>query len=245
MRPLLVLPFLAVFGLPALAQDLPRPDFADPNLPGVQLPDGGAQPEEVPVPDTVPGFDVQPLPAPEPASKAEAAKPERPPLAPPEPQNVRLDKLFDSLKRERNEKAAERIAGRIQREWSRSGSASVDLMMGWAAKALQEQKYPVALDFLDQVVTLRPDYAEGWNMRATTHFAMNNYALSMADIERTLELEPRHWGALSGLAAIMKNRDNKELALDAFTRVLAVYPMLRSAQNEVSTLSDEIAGQSL
>ncbi|MBE7184684.1 MAG: hypothetical protein INR68_09790 [Methylobacterium mesophilicum] len=196
-------------------------------------------------PEDMPGFEqLKPLPAPLPAPKAEA-RPERPPLAPPEPQKVRLDRLFDSLKRERNEKAAERIAGRIQREWSRSGSASVDLMMGWAAKALQEQKYPVALDFLDQVVVLEPDYAEGWNMRATVHFAMNNYAMSMADIERTLELEPRHWGALSGLAAIMKNRDNKELALQAFTRVLAVYPMLRAAQNEVSTLSDEIAGQSL
>ncbi|TIV28771.1 MAG: hypothetical protein E5V99_19755, partial [Mesorhizobium sp.] len=82
----------------------------------------------------------------------------------------RLDQLFTELKRERNEKAAERIAGRIWNEWNQSGSASIDLMMQWAQKATEDQKFDVALDFLDQVVTLQPDYAEGWNRRATVHF---------------------------------------------------------------------------
>ncbi|PZO73673.1 MAG: hypothetical protein DI629_19525 [Mesorhizobium amorphae] len=166
-------------------------------------------------------------------------------LAPPAPRAERIDALFSELKREGNPKAAERVANRIRTEWNRSGSASVDLMMGWARDALQAKKYAVALDFLDQVVVLRPDYPEGWNLRATTHFAMNNYAMAMGDIERTLQREPRHWGALTGLATIMKNRGSKELALDAYTRVLSVYPMLREVQNEVGVLSDELAGQSL
>ena len=68
---------------------------------------------------------------------------------------ARLDQLFADLKRERNEKAAERIAGRIWDEWFQSGSASIDLMMQWSQKAMDDQKFDVALDFLDQVVTLR------------------------------------------------------------------------------------------
>jgi tetratricopeptide (TPR) repeat protein len=159
--------------------------------------------------------------------------------------DTQLDSLFSDLKRERNEKAAERLANRIWEAWYRSGSASVDLMMLWAQQALQAKKFDVALDFLDQVVTLQPQYAEGWNRRATVHFMMGNFRKSMTDIERTLELEPRHFGALSGMAQIMANTNHNELALQAWQRVLVIYPMLRNAQNEVSRLEEELAGEGI
>ncbi len=158
---------------------------------------------------------------------------------------ARLDKLFSDLKRERNPRGAERIANFIREEWGKSGSASIDLLMQWSAKAIAEKKFDAALDFLDQVTTLAPHYAEGWNRRATVHYMMNSYGKSMTDIERTLRLEPRHFGALSGMAEIMKAYGRKEAALDAFERVLAVYPMLRNAQEEVATLADELAGEGI
>jgi len=158
---------------------------------------------------------------------------------------ARLDQLFTELKRERNEKAAERIAQRIWGEWAESGSASIDLMMQWSQKATEDQKYDVALDFLDQVVTLQPTYAEGWNRRATVHFLMKNYGKSMSDIDHTLQLEPRHFGALSGLAQIMADTGHKQSALEAWQKVLAIYPMMRSAQNQVSALSEELAGEGI
>ncbi|CAH2403389.1 tetratricopeptide repeat protein [Mesorhizobium escarrei] len=158
---------------------------------------------------------------------------------------ARLDQLFVDLKRERNEKAAERIAARISHEWSQSGSASIDLMMQWSQKAAEDKKFDVALDFLDQVVTLQPAYAEGWNRRATVHFMMNNFGKSMADIDRTLQLEPRHFGALSGLAQIMAVTGHKQSALEAWQRVLSIYPMMRSAQDQVGTLSEELAGEGI
>src|SRR5882672_7739335 len=103
------------------------------------------------------------------------------PVAPPVAmtKQARLDQLFTDLKHERNEKAAERTAGRIWNEWFQSGSASIDLMMQWSQRAIEDQKFDVALDFLDQVVTLQPTYAEGWNRRATVHFMMKNYGKSM------------------------------------------------------------------
>jgi tetratricopeptide (TPR) repeat protein len=179
-----------------------------------------------------------------PAIGAEAppSPPAKPAAATPE---SRIETLFGELKRERNERKAERIAARIQQEWSRSGSASVDLMMQWSQKAMQAQKFDIALDFLDQVVTLSPTYAEGWNRRATVHFMMRSFGKSMADIHRTLQLEPRHFGALAGLAQIMKERGSKELALDAYQRVLDIYPMMRNAQSEVATLSEELAGDGI
>lgn len=157
----------------------------------------------------------------------------------------RLDRLFAELKRERNEQTATHISQRIWQEWSQSGSASVDLMMEWSQKAVEAKKFDVALDFLDQVVTLDPTYAEGWNRRATVHYLMKNYGKSMADIDRTLQREPRHFGALSGLAQIMIDTDRKEAALRAWQRVLDIYPMLRNAQDQVSTISEELAGESI
>ena len=177
-------------------------------------------------------------PAADQAQPTEPAKPEQ-------TREQRLDSLFGQLKRERNEKAAERIAGQIWEEWFQSGSASIDLMMQWAQHAMEQQKYDVALDFLDEVITLQPTYAEGWNRRATVNFMMSNYAKSMSDIDHTLALEPRHFGALSGMAQILKNTGKKELALKAYQRVLDIYPMMRSAQSEVATLSEELAGEGI
>jgi tetratricopeptide (TPR) repeat protein len=156
-----------------------------------------------------------------------------------------LDKLFGELKRERKEKAAERIAARIWDEWRHSGSASVDAMMQWSDDAMKEKKFGVALDFLDRVTVLEPDYAEGWNRRATVHFMMNHFRKSMADIDQTLRLEPRHFGALSGMGEILKQSGRKEQALSAYERALDVYPMMRSAQKEVAELSEELAGEGI
>jgi tetratricopeptide (TPR) repeat protein len=156
-----------------------------------------------------------------------------------------LDELFVELKRENKEHAARRIADRIWAEWRDSGSASINVMMQWADEATKAEKWGVALDFLDRVTVLDPDFAEGWNRRATVHFMMKNYAKSMADIDRTLRLEPRHFGALAGMAQILKDQGQKQLALNAYERVLQVYPMMRSAQAEVVTLSDELAGEGI
>jgi tetratricopeptide (TPR) repeat protein len=180
-----------------------------------------------------------------PASAAEGSPPPADAETSSEAPEGRLDKLFSELKRERNERAAERIASRIWSEWFKSGSATIDLMMQWAQTAADKKDFDVALDFLDQVVVLSPDFAEGWNRRATVHFLMNNYAKSMADIDRTLQLEPRHFGALSGMAQILRNTGRKELALDAYLRVLDIYPMNRGAQTEVATLSEELSGEGI
>jgi tetratricopeptide (TPR) repeat protein len=164
---------------------------------------------------------------------------------PPKTKAQRLDELFAALKRERNEKAAERTAARIRQEWGRSGSAVVDLMVQWSKEAADKKKFDVALDFLDQVVTLEPAYSEGWNRRATVHFMMHNYSKSMADIEKTLALEPRHFDALSGMARILRETGRKPLAMRAYERVLDIYPMQRNAQNEVGSLSEELTGEAI
>lgn len=152
----------------------------------------------------------------------------------------RLDKLFADLRRTTDEAKARRIASQINTLWSQSGSATVDLLMQWANAAMLEQRYPSAIDFLNEAIALDPEYAEAWNRRATVYFLKKDYAHAMYDINRTLELEPRHYGALTGMAAILRLRGLKEQALKAYEQALIVYPMMRDAQKNFNDLADEL-----
>lgn len=154
----------------------------------------------------------------------------------------KLNELFATLKRSKSEAIANDLANSIREEWTTSGSATVDLLMQWAMQAMNRKDNGAAMDFLDQVVTLKPDFAEGWNRRATLHFNMNNYSKSMLDIEKTLQLEPRHFGALAGMGMIFLTLDKKEQALLAYQKALEIYPLMRDIQKTVGELEDQMAG---
>lgn len=152
----------------------------------------------------------------------------------------RLDDLFSELRREPNESKAKRLASRIAINWATSGSPTADALMVWAQQAMRQGRNESALELLDQVIVLKPDFAEGWNRRATLHFAMRNHVKSMADIERTLALEPRHFGALSGMASILAARGKDEDALKIYEHVLRIYPAHQSAQKSVLNLLEKL-----
>jgi len=153
-----------------------------------------------------------------------------------------LDNLFIALRRQRDPDQASLIADQISAELSDSGSATINVLMQWADKAIQEKRNAAAMDYLDQVISLKPDYVEGWNRRATLNFAIGDYRKSMEDINQVLRIEPRHFGALAGMAAMLTERGNDAQALKVWDRFLEVYPANRSAQEEAGKLSEKLAG---
>ena len=102
-----------------------------------------------------------------------------------------------------------------------------------------------ALKILDQTVALLPDWAEGWNARATVRYLDDDYNGSMADIAQTLKRDPNHLGALMGMAAILEARGKKEDALKVYERALAIAPHWRNAKEAADKLKAAIAGQEL
>lgn len=156
-----------------------------------------------------------------------------------------LETLFSHLKRSGNEAAAKKVARSITDKFSDSGSATVAFLMARAEEAMAKDDNGLALDLLDQVVMLEPGFAEGWNRRATLHYKMGNHVKSVADITETLKLQPRHFGALSGLAAIFVATGREESALKVYEQVLDIYPMMRNAQTAVGTLADKLAGEGI
>jgi len=155
----------------------------------------------------------------------------------------RIDTLLDSLKSETDPDAASEMENAILALWLESDSDTVDLLMQWTLKAMEEKQYPRALDFLDRVILLEPDYVEGWNKRATVYFLMDDYGQSIADIGKVLEIEPRHFGALSGLGIMMRAIGDDDRAIAAFREALAIDPHLKNIREELDSLEAETAGE--
>ncbi|NVK33355.1 MAG: tetratricopeptide repeat protein [Rhodobacteraceae bacterium] len=153
-----------------------------------------------------------------------------------------LETLFEKLASAESPTSANPIAYKIQRIWLDSGSDAVDLLMDRAADAMAANQLALALDLLDHVVTLRPEFAEGWNRRATIFYMQEDYGRSLSDIERVLALEPRHWGALSGLAIIQRRLGDDKRALETFRSALAIHPGLEASREAMEKLEKAAAG---
>ncbi|GEM_PF-222807 len=191
--------------------------------------------------DTKPSLTAPILPVQVGADSEQKPQQEKPAPAAAQTPEERLDKLFADLKRTSNETKARRITVQINQIWSQSGSATVDLLVQWASSAMLEKRYTSALDFLNEAIAIDPDYAEAWNRRATVYYLRNDYAHAMYDINRTLELEPRHYGALTGMAEILRARGLKEQALRAYEQALQINPMMRDAQKSFFDLTEELS----
>ena len=157
---------------------------------------------------------------------------------------ARLDQLFAQLAQKDNPRW-QQVQQDIWLAWARSGSPSMDLILVRAARSMEAGEHEVALRHLNDLVRLAPDFAEAWNKRATVYYLLNEYGHSVADIQRTLALEPRHFGALSGLGIILERLGDKEGAMRAFRKGLEIHPNLPGAAEGVERLSPEVDGREL
>ncbi len=159
-------------------------------------------------------------------------------------QTPRLDELFIALSTA-DEASAQRIEREIVAEWSKSGSAAMDLLLERGRTALREGDPQAAIDHLTALTDHAPDFAEGWNALATAYFQAGEYGPSITDIGKTLTLNPRHFGALSGLGMILEELGDNEGALAAYKAALAIHPQLQGVKASVERLEAEAAGQEL
>ena len=157
---------------------------------------------------------------------------------------AKLDGLFERLK---TADAAE--AGRIEREiwieWSKSGSPAEDLLLQRGTDAMNLGDYPAAIEHFTAIIDQDPDFAEAWNARATAYYMAGEFGPSVADIGHVLTLNPRHFGALSGLAMILEESGKPERALEVYKAALAIHPHLQGAIEAVERLETEAEGQEL
>jgi tetratricopeptide (TPR) repeat protein len=157
---------------------------------------------------------------------------------------AKLDGLFERLKT-----AGEAEAGRIETEiwieWSKSGSPSMDLLLQRGKDAMNLGDTAQAIEHFTALIDQTPDFAEAWNARATAYYMAGEFGPSVADIAKVLTLNPRHFGALSGLAMILEETGKPERALEVYKAALALHPHLQGASEAIERLETEAEGQEL
>lgn len=177
----------------------------------------------------------------DPVPDAKATAPVRPtPLA-----RQSMDQLFERLAAAKTPEEAKGVAGLIQRRWSRSGSDTADLLMSRAQTALKANEHALAIEILDRLVVIEPNWAETWNQRANAFFLMEDPLRALFDIGETLKREPRHFGALGGLATIMRQQGNEKRALEAYRKAFALHPQMDGLKEQIEGLARQIDGRDI
>ncbi len=155
----------------------------------------------------------------------------------------RLDKLFEKLKESESFTAARIVAADIERALEQSGSPTTDLLYTRAKEAMTARDFDLAIDLLDYIVTIRPQWAEPFHRRAMIHFLRNDRDAAYRDIREVLVREPRHYIALSGLGGILRAGGNAKGAYKAFTRALEIHPYLADLKEQLERMKVEVEGQ--
>ncbi|MGH6853798.1 MAG: tetratricopeptide repeat protein [Aestuariivirga sp.] len=156
--------------------------------------------------------------------------------SPAESRSDRLDALLARLHQEVSLGEAKSAEQDIWAIWMASDSPTAEILLRQATRAMNEGAPEPALAILNRLTGAYPDFAEAWNKRATLHFIMGNDQASLADIDHVLELEPRHFGALSGRGMIEQRRKNYGAAMRAFNEALAINPNMPSVKDAVKEL---------
>jgi tetratricopeptide (TPR) repeat protein len=120
--------------------------------------------------------------------------------------------------------------------WSRSGDATIDHILEIGVAQMREGQIEASVETFSDIIRRRPDFAEGWNKRATAYYLLGDWRRSAADCDEVLKRNPQHFGALSGYGMIWLQLDQPTHALARFEEALAVNPNLDSVQETIDAL---------
>lgn len=151
-----------------------------------------------------------------------------------------LPGLFSRLQAETDPAIAKSIEEQIWRHWFVAPDEEAASMLSQISQAMSQGQFDIALRLCNQLVYIYPEFAEGWNRRATVQYQLKNHAASVADIRETIRLEPRHFGAISGLGLIFLRMKDYSAALEAFEQVLAISPASVNAKRSIEFVRSEM-----
>ncbi len=158
------------------------------------------------------------------------------PFAAGDQNDPRLDSLFAELHTAIDQDSANAITDEIWKIWRQSPDEEINLLMGDGVRAMSAGRLRQALKIFDEIVLKAPEFAEGWNKRATVHYFLRQYEQSANDVRQTLLLEPRHFGATAGLGLIFLSLDYPKSALEAFEKALELNPHLVGPKMQIQRL---------
>lgn len=150
--------------------------------------------------------------------------------------------LLEELAQAETDQAAKRLERQVRQEWSKSGSATMDLLLKRGQDALEVEDVAAAMEHLTALTDHAPEFAEGWHTLALAYYNADMFGPAVDALERTLALNPQHFGALRGLGAIFEQVDKPDLAYDAYSRVLSLRPHDSDVIEALERLERRVSG---
>ncbi len=157
--------------------------------------------------------------------------------------DTKLDALFTRLQKTVAPSEAEAIEQSIWAIWVRYDDAAINKRMSVGIKAMNSGALKISLLAFSEITQMAPAFAEGWNKRATAYFLLGQYEASVRDIQQTLLLEPRHFGALSGMGLIYAAIGKDEAALKVWQKALSINPQMPGIKARVEELLQKLKGE--
>ena len=149
-----------------------------------------------------------------------------------------LDFLFSALLKAENQEQGDLITNEIWKRWLSVDNSEISKLLSVGISAMNQNNLFVALNLFDKVVEKEPKFSEGWNKRATVYYLLGDYSNSIKDIQKTLQLEPRHFGAMAGLAGIFLAQGDHETAEAVLKKTLSINPFLIDIQRQLTILKN-------
>ena len=149
-----------------------------------------------------------------------------------------LDFLFSALLKAENQEQGDLITNEIWKRWLSVDNSEISKLLSVGISAMNQNNLFVALNLFDKVVEKEPKFSEGWNKRATVYYLLGDYSNSIKDIQKTLQLEPRHFGAMAGLAEILLAQGDHETAEAVLKKTLSINPFLIDIQRQLTILKN-------
>jgi tetratricopeptide (TPR) repeat protein len=150
----------------------------------------------------------------------------------------RLDGLFDTLTKTSDVELITEVENRIWTIWREHPNENVHSLLLTGITYMNRQYTNEAMVIFSEIIQQYPEFAEAWNQRATLHYLLGNTEASMSDIDKVLELEPRHFGAISGLGMVYIQQENLLKAKEAFEDLLKVHPNSPAAKANLEMVSE-------
>ena len=144
-------------------------------------------------------------------------------------QVIQLNKLFNQLKQSKNKLVAQEVEQKIWKVWStHPKNKKLTLMLAEGSKLVNDRQFKKAIHIFSKVIDLDPNWAEAWNKRATVMYMIGEFKKSQQDINKVLELENRHFGALAGQGLVNIELKNYEKAIKSYENAQKIYPLMKS-----------------
>jgi tetratricopeptide (TPR) repeat protein len=184
------------------------------------------------------------------AAAASASAQDRQPSPPPDKlprlqHGQDLDFLFGALKAAPDAEAAKAVESRIRAVWMVSKSDTANLLMSRVRTAAEAHNLDLALELLDRIVVLRPDFVEAWNRRATIRYMRKDFTRAIEDIRQVLAREPRHFGALAGLGMILQELGDDKRALEVYRKAVEINPHMQRLPDLIKSLTEKVEGRDI